>query len=118
MHLLKNYFQSYKSLIVYLVKFIGCFCVLYYGYLLIFGLSDPRNYYSPFVDHYLNFISPLRRFILWGAKVLLSVFGYDTYYKNVYDLSLVGGRGVFLAEPCTGCGVMSFWIAFVFANKG
>ena len=37
---------------------------------------------------------------------------------DVAHLKMLGGRAVHLAYSCYGVGVMSFWLAFVVANKG
>jgi exosortase/archaeosortase family protein len=37
---------------------------------------------------------------------------------NAFTLLLVGGTGIHLVYSCIGYGVMSFWAAFIFANKG
>lgn len=118
LHGISYWLVPHKELIKYLLKFFGLFGLLYFTYLAVFGLSDPRNYYSPFVDTYLNFINPLLRFILLATKGFVSLLGYEPFFKNEYALGLPDGHGVGMAAPCAGCGVMSFWIAFVFANKG
>lgn len=84
----------------------------------VIGLSSPDNLYSPFVDRYLNFISPLRFSLLWGAKTFLALWGYASYYRDTYTLSLQSGEGVRMVYSCIGYGVMSFWAAFVIANRG
>lgn len=103
---------------IYLLKFAGAFCLLYFGTILIIGLSTPDNYYSSFVAHYLNFIDPLRNSLLKGSKALLSIFGYRSYLTNQFTLSLQSGEAVRMVYTCIGYGVLSFWGAFVFANKG
>jgi exosortase/archaeosortase family protein len=45
--------------------------------------------------------------------------GYSSSFKNDYTLAMDGsGVGVRMVYSCIGYGVMSFWAAFVFANKG
>lgn len=110
--------QFNKELVKYLVKFIGCFCILYYGTFAIIGLSAPDNYYSAFAAHYLNFVEPLRHLLLLFSQALLSLLGYDSTFKDFDTLCLIKGSGVRLNNACIGLGVISFWIAFVFANRG
>lgn len=82
------------------------------------GLASPDNLYSPFVANHLNFIDPLRTSLLWGAKALLSLWGYPSYFRDSYTLGLTSGEAVRMVYSCIGYGVMSFWAAFVFANRG
>lgn len=92
--------------------------MLYFGTLAVIGLSSPENSYSPFVARYLNFVQPLRHSLLWGAKALVSLFGHQSFYRDQYTLALTSGPGVRMVYSCIGYGVMSFWTAFVLANKG
>ena len=48
----------------------------------------------------------------------MGVFGYETVITRPGVLQLLNGKAVFLAYSCYGVGVMSFWLAFVVANKG
>ena len=106
-----------KNLISYLLKFIICFCILYYGSLAVIGLSSPGGYYSSFVHDYLNYIATLRFILLYSSKLLLAIFGYTTFMDGMYTVRMQGGYGVHLVYSCLGIGVMSFWTAFIFANK-
>lgn len=106
-----------NNLINYLLKFIICFCIFYYGSLAVIGLSSPGGYYSSFIHDYLDYIAGLRFAILYCSKLLLAIFGYNTFIDKVYTLRIHGGHGVHLVYSCIGFGIMSFWIAFVFANK-
>lgn len=92
--------------------------MLYFGTLAIIGLSTPENHYNSFVANYLNFISPLRSSLLHGAKVFLSVLGYSTDLVDDYTLAMPGESGIRMVYSCIGYGVMSFWVAFIIANKG
>ena len=55
---------------------------------------------------------------MFGTKVLLSIFGYETYMVSDIVIGLVNGSRVQLVYACLGYGVTSFWLAFVFANRG
>ena len=70
------------------------------------------------MDHWLNYPSWLRASLLHGCKFFLGLFGYETVITDVAHLQMPGGRSVQLAYSCYGVGVMSFWLAFVVANKG
>lgn len=107
-----------KPILLYLLKFTGAFCILYFGTLAIIGLSAPGGYYSGFVNKYLNFIPAFRDSLLMASKYFLSILGYETYQSSPTQLRMVGGGGVNLVYSCLGYGVTSFWLAFVFANTG
>lgn len=109
---------KYKVLLVYLAKFLGLFCLLFYGTEAIIGLSSKENSYSPFVASYLDFVTPFRELLLKLSKVLLSLFGYSSFLVDSFTLRLSDGSGVRMVYSCIGYGVLSFWAAFVFANKG
>ena len=111
-----NFYKN-KNILLYTIKFIGVFCLCYYGALAVAGLSAPGKYYSPIVDHYFDLVSLLRSSLLYGAKWLVSLFGYETYFANEYILRIVNGSGIKMVYSCLGLGVMSFWVAFVFANN-
>ena len=53
-----------------------------------------------------------------GTKVLLSLYGYETYMESPVLIRMVDGSAVQLVYKCLGYGVTSFWLAFVFANDG
>ena len=105
-------------LVIYLLKFAVVFCAAYFGTIAVEGLAMPGNHYSPFIQNYLDYPSWLRAFLLNGSKLQLSIFGYNTVITDPYHLQMVGGSSVQLIYECLGIGVMSFWLAFVVANKG
>lgn len=106
-----------KHIINYLLKFIICYCILYYGTQGVIGLTSPGGYYSPFIHDHLNYIVWVRFTLLYCSKLLLAVLGYHTFIDHIYTLRIYGGHGVHIVYSCLGFGVMSFWIAFIFANK-
>lgn len=111
--------MSYKnSFFIYLIKFLLVFCVLYFGTEAFIGLTAPGGLYVPFLDHHLNFIAWLRASILIGSKTLLAILGYEAFRPDEFLLKLKNGEGVRMVYACIGYGIMSFWIAFVFANRG
>lgn len=112
----KKYLQ--KDILIYVIKFLIVFAIFYYGTVAIIGLSSPAGHYSLFVDKYLNYITGFRKGLLLGAKFLLKLAGYETYLANEFVLRLQNGKGVRMVYSCLGYGIMSFWAAFVIANKG
>jgi exosortase/archaeosortase family protein len=103
---------------IYLGKFLGAFCILYFGTEAIIGITVPGGYYIDFVHRYFDYISALRKSLLYGAQFVLSLGGYHSNIKNAYILAFENGRGIRLVYGCLGYGIVSFWLAFVFANKG
>ena len=106
-----------NKLFIYCIKFIASYCILYYGSQAIIGLSAPGNYYSAFVNDYLNYPALLRKALLKTSEFFLAAMGYHTEMPDEYKLRMVGGRGVRIVYSCLGIGVMSFWIAFMLANE-
>ncbi len=106
-----------KQYITYIVKFIGCFCLLYFTTVAIEGLATPANRYAPFVAHYLDYPALLRYSLLYGSRFLLSLLGYNSIVPDGFHLQL-GNSSVQLVYACLGVGVTCFWLAFVFANNG
>lgn len=104
-----------KKFLMYLLKFAGVFCILYFGTLAVIGLSTPGGYYNSYIER-LNFIDWLRKSLLYGSKALLGLFGFKTEVEGLYILRAKHGGAVRMVYQCIGYGVMSFWAAFVFAN--
>jgi len=100
----------------FFVRFIGIYIVLYYGNLLFWGIIDPKNYYSPFADKYLNYISLLITSVFGFSSMIIHFFGVDTIVDGRY-LFIPNGTALYMDQPCLGLGVMFFWIAFIFAAK-
>lgn len=108
-----------RPLLIYLLKFLGIFCLLYFGTLAVIGVASPGgSFHIPFVQHYLDYVSWLKTSLITGAGFFLGLFGIATNPEPGFLLRIPGGRGVFIAMSCVGYGVYSFWIAFVVANKG
>src|SRR5829696_2477878 len=105
------------SFLKYLLKFGGIFCILYFGTLLVIGLSTKENSYSPFVADHLDYVAPLRKSILYSSKFLLNLFGNSSFLKDDFSIYLQNGKGVRIVYSCVGYGVLSFWASFVIANS-
>src|SRR5688572_8696317 len=113
---LKN--SAGKALFIYLLKFLGAFILLYAGSQVVIGLAAPGNMYSAFIDDYLNYPAWLRTSLLFGSKIFLSIVGFDSVIYETFYLRMPGGRGIHMVYSCLGIGVLSFWVAFIFANRG
>jgi len=112
-----NFKNLYRKSI-YFLKFIGAFCVLYFGTKAIIGLTVPGGYYNSFVANYLDYPALLRSSLLNGTRLAVGIFGYQTYLRDAYHITMVNGNGVHLVYACLGYGLLSFWIAFIWANNG
>lgn len=104
--------------VLYLLKFLGIFCLLYFGTLAVIGLAAPGGYYSPFIAKYLDYVSWIKMSLIHATGFILSLFHIPTKIEPDFLIRIEGGRGVIIAMDCVGYGVYSFWIAFVIANKG
>lgn len=109
---------SNKQVWIYLAKFIGIFCALYFGTLAIIGLAANGGLYSPFVAKYLDYVSWIKVSLIQATALILSFFHIQTHTEPGFTLRYEQGRAVIIAMSCVGYGVYSFWIAFVAANKG
>lgn len=86
--------------------------------LAVIGLAAPGGYYSPFIAHYLDYVTWLKNSLLNASSFLLSLFHIQTQREPGFYLRIKGGVGIIVAYDCVGYGVYSFWIAFVGANAG
>ena len=84
----------------------------------IIGLAAPEGWYSPFVAAHLDYVSGLKLGLMWGVKLLLSLFGIQTVMHPGFVIRILNGQGVTIAMSCVGYGVYSFWIAYVLSSAG
>jgi exosortase/archaeosortase family protein len=106
-----------KGFITFVSVFLIVFLLCYYGTLFLTGLAVPGGRYSPFVEKYFNIASWLRSSLILSSKQFLSILGTETIRTDAYVLRAIGGRGVRIVFACLGFGVMSFWFAYIVANK-
>lgn len=108
-----------KSPYAFLIKFLLCFFILYFFFPFYRGITGAGGkLYSPFLDSHFNIIRWLTGFLTGASRLMLEALHYPVYQKNFHSLSIAHTVGVNVNPSCLGWGVMSFWIAFVFANKG
>jgi exosortase/archaeosortase family protein len=113
--------MSYNDIIknpgfIFIVKFLVLFLGFHYFNEFFIGITAPGGLYVPFLDHHLNYVAWLRHSILYGAKLVCGIFGYDTYIDGPYHLRSVTGHGVQMVYSCIGLGIKSFWAGFVLAH--
>lgn len=106
-----------NSFIVYLLKFLVTFCILYYGTIAWIGMVAPGGWYWAFADKWLDYVSWMRAALLHSSKLLLDLLGFNVHLLGIDSIKLPSGRGVHVGYDCIGYGVMFFWVAFIFANK-
>ena len=107
-----------NAALLYLVKFLLIFCLLYFATLAVIGLAAPVGWYSPFIARHLDYVSWLKRSLINATGFILSFWNIPTIKEPGFLIRFTGGRGVYIAMSCVGYGVYSFWIALVVANKG
>ena len=113
---MKKLFQN-KEALIHILKFLLLFLVFYYGTKTIIGLSFKDGLYSSFVNDYLDYISLIKRTLMFGTKIIAGCFGYSTVYEPNFLIRVINKRGVIISQGCVGYGVMSFWVAFIIAGK-
>src|SRR4051812_37418055 len=101
----------------FIIKFLALFLGFHYFNEFYIGITAPGGIYIPFLDHHLNYVAWIRYSILWGAKNVSGVFGYEAYVDGPFHLRSVTGPGVQMVYSCVGLGIMSFWAGFVLAHE-
>jgi len=113
---MKNEFQM-KQFLSFVFKFIFLFLLFYYGTKAVIALSATEGHYNQFVADHLDYVSMIKRSLIWGTRLLLSFFHIDTYQVDPFIVRIKDGVGVRIAHGCVGYGVDSFWLAYVLANS-
>lgn len=114
----KNDISRYFDL-AYFLRFALILGVLYFfNHFYLSIISPYGGYYSPFLDHYLNYPGWIRASILFVSNGLGHLMGLDTYIATSYTLRVANGTHVTVGDECLGLGVMSFWLAFILAHMG
>ena len=106
-----------KPLISFIIKFLLIFLLLYLGTKLIIGLTYKEGLYVKFIDEYFNYVSWIKKSLMYGAQMVAKLLGYTAIKEENYTIRILKGRGVIISQGCVGYGVMSFWIAFVMSNQ-
>ena len=108
-------FQYFDT--AYLLKFILLFALLYGFNMAFFSITTPYgNYYSPFLDHYLNYINWLKASLIHTSNQMCHLIGINSYMPNSSALQDVGSTRLMVGESCLGLGVSSFWVAYILAD--
>ncbi|WP_374948789.1 exosortase Y [Mucilaginibacter sp.] len=100
--------------ILFVVKFLGIFGLLYVFYIAYLSLSSPGGYYIPFLDKHFNFVNSFRNLLIQGSAAILNLLGYQT--KTTATQMLVVKHNIInVGYDCLGFAVMCFFTAFVIA---
>ena len=108
---------STNPLVSFIIKFLLIFLIFYFGTKLIIGLTFKDGLYIKFIDDYFNYISWIKKSLMYGAQMVAKLLGYTTIKEHNYTLRIANGRGVIISQGCVGYGVMSFWLAYVLSNQ-
>jgi len=107
-----------RSPYLFLIKFLVCFVILYLFFPVYRGITGPGgDFYSAFLDSHFNLIKGLTKFLTASSKAFLELLQYNVKQNDYHSLKIGFSRGVSVNPSCLGWAVMSFWIAFVYANK-
>lgn len=104
---------------LFFIKFLSGFFILYLFFPFYWGITSAGGkIYSPFLDNHFNIIRALTGFLTGAARFFLEALQYPVFQKDYHSLRIGHARGVNVNPSCLGWGVMSFWVAFVYANAG
>lgn len=107
-----------KKFLWFAGKFLLLFCIFYFGTIFWIGLAAPGGLYSPFVEKYLDYVSWIKRSLIWAVGIVARWSGHQTYTFPDHIIGIKNGPSVKIAMDCVGYGVYSFWAAYVIANNG
>ncbi len=99
------------------LKFLVLFAVFYYANMYFVRLILPGEHYNAFADRHLNYIDGITGTIMHTANFLTRAVGIDTHVVEPRYLVGPAGNKLVMGWPCVGLGILSFWAAFVLANK-
>lgn len=114
-----NKLSGKNSPYLFFIKFLGCFFILYGFFPFYWGITGKGGkIYSAFLDNHFNIIKGLTGFLTGAAKGVLESLNYTVHQSNYHTLRISYSGGISINPTCLGWAVMSFWVAFVFANNG
>ena len=97
----------------HIALFLLLYGVFYWGNNIYTGLTVPGGKYVPFLDHYLNYVTVYRNFLLQCSAFLIRLTGQETF---IYDHGIhLRTGGVKLIYACLGFAIFSFWWAMILA---
>ena len=109
----KKILQSFDW--AYFKRFLLIFIPLYYCNLYYWGLTDPRNFYSPFLAKYFNYFAVITSSILHTSNAFLHGLAFNSMVQGKL-IYVATGTSLSMDVPCIGLGIMFFWIAYIAAG--
>ena len=108
-----------KSPYLFFIKYLLCFLGLYLFFPFYQGVTGPGGrIYSSFLDKHFNLVRSFTSFLTGSARLVLEALHYSARQINYHTIRIGYSRGISVNPSCLGWAVMSFWVAFVFANNG
>jgi exosortase/archaeosortase family protein len=103
-----------KTLIVFIIKALLIYTILYICFLGYVGLVDSKGgYHSPFLAKY-SLIQLILDSLIYPSKFIINFLGFETI-TNSNTLWLQNGPGVLIDFPCLGVGMMITWLSLIAA---
>ena len=104
-------------LLTYLLKFVVFYYFFKYAFLAWHGASDETGtIYLSFCHQYFNFNVFSKLYMMQIPLYLADLFGVQAVQDSINSLQVEGGGRLLVKQGCYGLGLLSFWIAFVFAD--
>ena len=121
MHLKLAQNTQLNTILVYLIKLI----ILNVPIFILFSLLRS----NPAIQQWVSTSFPvyhLSKAIMFGAKIILSITGYQTvleftqsiYHYGVFSIQIIGGSPVFIGFSCLGLAISWFFSTIIIASKG
>jgi exosortase/archaeosortase family protein len=82
------------------------------------GVTVPGgDVYSSFLNEHVNYVSWLQTSIVETSNIIVHLTGINSYVGEGYTLYANNVPILFMANACAGLGIISFWLAFIIAQK-
>ena len=108
-----NYYFDLRFLVI----FISLFLVFYYVNIFFVQLTLPGKWHSDFFVAHFNYIGWLTASLTHTANFITHTIGLNSHVESNNILALEQGLRVIVKWECIGLGIMSFWLAFVLAQR-
>ncbi|MBX3257762.1 MAG: exosortase/archaeosortase family protein [Chitinophagaceae bacterium] len=104
--------------VAFVVKFLLLFAAFYSANMFfVRTVTAGDAYYNAGIDRHFNYIRWITGSIMHSADFITRSLGFDTHVADTkYFIASTGSRLV-MAWQCVGLGILSFWLAFILANK-
>ena len=115
--MIKRLFKSEGFL--FIIKFLSLFALLYYFCIVFISITfRASNPFYLFLRDYLNYIDWMRYSVLRTSEFFCKLIGVESYIEDRIIIHVSNSpKKLHMGYDCIGYGVISFWAAFVIANK-